>query len=118
MQPSNLIHKKCVPCEGKAERLSKKRVLAYLRNLSRWKLSSSKKSIFAEWGLKDFMSAITLIRKIAVIAEKEDHHPDIHLTKYRKLKIELSTHAIDGLSENDFILASKINRLKKKLKIA
>ena len=59
----------------------------------------------------DFLDAVAFIGRIAPIAEAEDHHPDLHLTGYRKLTIELSTHAIGGLSENDFILAAKINKL-------
>ena len=60
---------------------------------------------------KDFLDAVSLFQKIAPIAEAEDHHPDLHLTGYRTLTIELSTHAIHGLSENDFILAAKIDQL-------
>ena len=60
---------------------------------------------------KDFLGAVGLIQRIAVVAEAEDHHPDLHLTGYRRLTIELSTHAIGGLSENDFILAAKIDQL-------
>ena len=60
---------------------------------------------------KDFSDAVALIQKIAPIANAEDHHPDLHLTNYRRLTIELSTHAIGGLSENDFILAAKIDQL-------
>ncbi len=61
--------------------------------------------------LTAFLDAVALIQKIASIAEAEDHHPDLHLTNYKKLTIELSTHAIGGLSENDFILAAKIDQL-------
>lgn len=60
---------------------------------------------------KDFLDAVALIQRIAPIAEAEDHHPDLHLTGYRRLTIELSTHAIGGLSENDFILAAKVDQL-------
>jgi 4a-hydroxytetrahydrobiopterin dehydratase len=60
---------------------------------------------------KDFLDAVSLIQKIAPIAEAEDHHPDLHLTRYRRLTIDLSTHAIGGLSENDFILAAKLDQL-------
>lgn len=76
----------------------------------------SSRSIEKEWVMKDFVAAIQFIRSIAKIAEAEGHHPDLHLTGYRNLKIELSTHAIGGLSENDFILAAKIEKLPKKLK--
>ena len=57
------------------------------------------------------MQAVTCINKIADLAEAEAHHPDLHLTGYRNLEIAISTHAIGGLSENDFILASKIDVL-------
>jgi len=66
--------------------------------------------------MKGFLSAVEFIEKIAQVAEAEDHHPDLHLTGYRKLAIELSTHAIGGLSENDFILAAKIDQLPRQLK--
>ncbi len=60
---------------------------------------------------KDFLDAVSLIQKIATLAEAEDHHPDLHLTGYRTLAVELSTHAIGGLSENDFILAAKVDQV-------
>ncbi len=66
--------------------------------------------------MKDFLAAVKCIQAIAKVAEAEDHHPDLHVTGYRKLRIELSTHAINGLSENDFILAAKIENIPKKLK--
>jgi len=62
---------------------------------------------------KNFLDAVSLIQRIAPLAEAEDHHPDLHLTGYKRLTIELSTHAIGGLSENDFILAAKIDQLLK-----
>ena len=62
------------------------------------------------------MAAVRLIDRIAGIAEAEDHHPDLRLTSYRKLEVALATHAIGGLSENDFILAAKIEELPKELK--
>ena len=60
---------------------------------------------------KDFLDAVNVIQRIAPVAEAEDHHPDLHLTGYRRLTIDLSTHAIGGLSENDFILAAKLDQL-------
>jgi len=56
-----------------------------------------------------FVQAISLVNQIAEIAEDEQHHPDLHLTGYRHLEIVLTTHAIGGLSENDFIVAAKID---------
>lgn len=62
---------------------------------------------------KDFRAAIAFINQVATIAESENHHPDIHLTGWNKVELVLSTHAIGGLSENDFILAAKVNDLVK-----
>ena len=111
-----LLKKKCTACEGGVPRLSKEEALGFLKELRDWRLSTDENSIFAEWVMKDFVSAVALIGRIAKLAEKEGHHPDLHLTGYRRLKIGLSTHAIGGLSVNDFILAAKIGRLPKKLK--
>ena len=83
---------------------------ALLADLKGWELMEGK-SLRRQVACKDFLAAVGLIQRIAVIAEAEDHHPDLHLTGYRRLTIELSTHAIGGLSENDFILAAKIDQL-------
>ncbi len=83
---------------------------ALLRDLKGWELIEDK-LIRKMVTCKDFMEAVATIQKIAPIAEAEDHHPDLHLTGYRKLTIELSTHSIGGLSENDFIVAAKIDQL-------
>ena len=82
-----------------------------LKNLPGWKYGAGKKTIETRIRCKDFLSAIRLMGRIAKLAETADHHPDFHLTNYRKLTIELSTHAIGGLSENDFILAAKIDAI-------
>ncbi len=113
---ANLLSKKCLPCERAVPVLSRQEALTYLEGLSEWKLSRDGKAIGADYLMKDFMSAVAFIEKIAALAEKEGHHPDLHLTGYRNLKVELSTHAIGGLSLNDFILATKIGRLPKRLK--
>jgi 4a-hydroxytetrahydrobiopterin dehydratase len=68
--------------------------------------------------MKDFRAAVALIDKLLPVAQTGDHHPDLHLTDYRKLRIVLSTHEIGGLSSNDFIMAAKIEALPKKLKAA
>ena len=63
------------------------------------------------WTVKNFMAAIEFFNKLAELAEHEGHHPDLHLEGYRNVAIELWTHAIGGLSENDFILAAKIDHI-------
>lgn len=111
-----LKQRKCQPCEGGTQPFAKEKAEVYLTNLQGWELAEDGKSIRRTYTVRWFMDAIELIQKIAEIAEEEQHHPDLHLTGYRRLTVELSTHAIGGLSENDFILAAKIEALPKPLK--
>jgi len=106
-----LDRQKCLPCEGDIAALSMKEIKTYLRSLRNWSFSRKERAIRAEYRMKNFLAAVKKIQKIARIAEKENHHPDLHLTGYRHLAVVLKTHAIDGLSINDFILASKIQKL-------
>jgi 4a-hydroxytetrahydrobiopterin dehydratase len=110
MSQPPLASRKCKPCEGGAAPLPDSAARALLADLSGWELVGGA-AIRKTVKCKDFLDAVSLIQRIAPIAEAEDHHPDLHLTGYRKLTIELSTHAIGGLSENDFILAAKIDQL-------
>jgi 4a-hydroxytetrahydrobiopterin dehydratase len=90
--------------------------LALLKELAGWKLSARGKRIRKEWIVKNFLSGIDFFQRIANLAEAEGHHPDLHLEGYRQVVVEIWTHAIGGLSENDFILAAKIDQLPVKLK--
>jgi 4a-hydroxytetrahydrobiopterin dehydratase len=111
-----LTHKKCKPCEGGVEPATPEEAKQQLTKLSGWSLSSDGKRIRKEWTVKDFMAGIRFFNDCAKIAEADQHHPDLHLTGYRNVAIELSTHAIGGLSENDFILAAKIDQVPVELK--
>ena len=111
MGDSPLANRKCQPCEGGVDPLPPSAVNAYLRDLPGWELSDDGTRIRKAVKCRNFLDAIALIQRLAPIAEAEDHHPDLHLTGYRQLMIELSTHAIGGLSENDFILAAKFDPL-------
>jgi 4a-hydroxytetrahydrobiopterin dehydratase len=111
-----LTRKRCVPCEGGIPALSTEQARAMLRGLPGWKLSEDGKRIRREWRVRDFAVALDFFNRVGKLAEDEDHHPDLHLTGYRNVAIELSTHAVGGLSENDFILAAKIDRLPVELK--
>jgi len=105
----DLFKKKCVPCEDKNPKpLSRVDAQDYLDEISGWVMSEDVKKISKEYKFKDFIGAINFIECIADVAEMERHHPDIHI-HYNKVLLELSTHAIGGLSENDFIVASKID---------
>ena len=112
MEPRPLVQKKCVPCEKGAPPLSLPETQEFLKQIQGWQLVETK-LIRKTVTCKDFMDAVGLIQRIAPIAEGEDHHPDLHLTGYKRLTIELSTHSIGGLSENDFILAAKLDQLLK-----
>ncbi len=106
----DLLNKKCVPCEGGTKPMTKEESQKYLAEVLGWGVIEDGKKISKEFVFPDFVQAIRFIDKIAEIAEQEGHHPDLHIF-YNKVRIELSTHAIGGLSENDFILAAKINAL-------
>ncbi len=113
---TQLAQKKCQPCEGIGETLALDQIQQHLKSLNQWRLDPSGKVIFREYVLKNFMAGVDLINRIAKIAEAENHHPNLHLTGYRKLRVELSTHALGGLTDNDFILAAKIDELPADLK--
>jgi len=106
-----LTAKKCVACEGGVPPVSRSDAESLLRELPGWILSSKADSIEKKWTVKDFVAGMEFLNRVADLAEQEQHHPDVHLTGYRHVSIQLSTHAIGGLSENDFILAAKINQL-------
>lgn len=104
-----LEQKTCKPCEGGVKPLSGKTLELYLQEIKVWKIIDN--HIEKEFKFKDFKTALDFVNKVGQLAEKEVHHPDIYLS-WGKVKITLWTHAIDGLSENDFILAKKIDLIK------
>jgi 4a-hydroxytetrahydrobiopterin dehydratase len=106
----DLTKQKCVPCEGGQAPLTRAEAEILLKQVPGWELSADGKVISKEYKFKNFKEALEFINKVGEIAESEGHHPDMHLTNYRQIKIELSTHAIKGLSQNDFILAAKIDK--------
>ena len=105
-----LSQRKCTPCEGGIAPLPESAARTLLADLKGWELIEGK-AIRKTIKCQNFLDAIRCVQRIVPIAEAEDHHPDLHLTRYRTLTIELSTHAIGGLSENDFILAAKIDQV-------
>ena len=108
---------KCKACEGGAlERLDAKQAQEWLAALPRWSLAAEGKRLRREWRVKDFLTALEFFRLVGELAEQEGHHPDLHLVGYRNVTIEIWTHALGGLSENDFILAAKIDTLPVELK--
>lgn len=105
-----LHEQKCVPCEGGVPSLQRDEALKLAAEVNGWDLASDSKSISREFAFKDFKEALAFINAVGAVAESENHHPDIHCW-WNRVKLELSTHAIGGLSNNDFIMASKINRI-------
>lgn len=83
----------------------------YLAEVPGWEVIDNKK-IVKSLKFKDFKEAMGFVNKVAELAEVEGHHPDILIHGWNKVRLELSTHAIGGLSENDFILAAKIDRIQ------
>jgi 4a-hydroxytetrahydrobiopterin dehydratase len=105
-----LIEQKCEPCRGGTPPLSRQDAQVMLNEIPDWMLKDA--SIERTFQFRDFKESISFINKVAEIANEQDHHPDIHIY-YSKVRIELSTHKINGLSKNDFILAAKIDDLLK-----
>lgn len=101
----------CVPCEGGMPPATKDEAEILLKQVSGWSLSADAKSITKKFTCKDFKAALAFVDQVGKIAESEGHHPDIHLTNYKFVTIDLSTHAIGGLSQNDFIMAAKIDAI-------
>lgn len=111
MTAESLRAKKCQPCEGGVTALTPEQAQSLVAELSGWELADDGRRIVKALTAKDFAAAIAYFQRVAELAENENHHPDLHLEGYRQVRVELTTHAIGGLSENDFILAAKIDAL-------
>jgi len=106
----DLTKQRCVPCEGGDKPFDKKEIEKYLSIVSGWDVIEDLK-ISKHFKFKNFKEALSFVNKVGEIAEHENHHPNIYLYGWNKVRITLTTHAIKGLSINDFILASKIDKL-------
>ena len=102
---------KCAPCEGQISKMKPSEVKKYLAQLRGWKASRNH-HISKKYTFPDFKSALRFVNKIGAIAEKEGHHPGINFT-WGSVEITIWTHSIDGLSVNDFILAARIEQIKR-----
>ncbi len=110
---SDLLNKKCVPCEGKTLPFDISEIHKYQKKVDDWDVKKNlKKKYFLEKNFifNNFESSQNFINKVGQISEKENHHPDISFG-WGYAKIIITTHAIEGLSENDFILAAKIDQV-------
>ena len=105
----DLTKKKCVPCEAGTPMLNTDKINELLKEIPTWALKEG--HLFKKFRFTDFIEAMKFVNSVAGIAENEGHHPDFSV-HYSKVEVEIWTHAINGLSENDFILAAKIDEIK------
>ena len=110
---NDLLDKKCIPCEGGISGLNLSEIHKYQKKVDGWDVKENKKKIYfleKKFTFKNFLESEKFINKVGKISENENHHPDI-LFGWGYAKIMITTHAIEGLSENDFILAAKIDQI-------
>jgi 4a-hydroxytetrahydrobiopterin dehydratase len=107
-ETEELVKKSCKPCEGGISPLTSDQIQGCMKLLFGWKVTDSGKKIQKEYLFKNFKEVIDFFDRTAKICEKENHHPDFHIS-YKKVVVEFWTHAINGLSDNDFILAAKFD---------
>ena len=106
----NLKNKQCKPCEGGVCPLDEEDSVFHLGQVPGWELAEDNKSIKRTIRFRDFLETISFINAMAYMSEQQDHHPDFS-AGYNYCEVSYTTHAIGGLSENDFICAAKINDL-------
>ena len=109
----DLLQKKCKPCEGGVSALDISEIHKYQKKIDGWEVKLNEKKIYfleKEFKFKNFLNSQKFVNEISKISENEGHHPDI-LFGWGYAKIKITTHAIEGLSENDFILAAKIDQI-------
>lgn len=108
---NDLTQKHCVPCEGGDPPLPDNKEDELLKQAGDWMLlRDGTHRLRKQFKFKDFKEAVEFVNKVAGLAESEGHHPDIKIV-WNKVQLDLFTHAVGGLSENDFIMAAKINSL-------
>ena len=106
----SLAAKHCRPCEGGTPRLTDAEAARLRAAVSDWTLADQR--LRRRFVFRDFVAAMAFVNRMAALAESEGHHPDFAV-HYRQVDVEIWTHAIGGLSENDFILAAKIDLLER-----
>jgi 4a-hydroxytetrahydrobiopterin dehydratase len=111
-----LRQRECLACEGGLPRLPPEEAASQLAQLPGWTLTHGGERIRKEWRVKDFAAGMEFLSRVTEVAEAEWHHPDLHLEGFRNVWIEIWTHAAGGLTENDFVLAAKIDALPVMLK--
>jgi len=110
---TELQNKRCLPCEGGVEALSLEAARQLLKNIPSWEIVSEGKMISRRFSFRNFYHTMGFVNAIAWIANQENHHPDMEIG-FNYCLVRYQTHAINGLSENDFICAAKIDLLERK----
>ena len=110
MDMERLASKSCVPCRGGVPPLSEAEAARFLEGTPEWRLEEQATRLRRGFEFRDFLEAMKFVNRVADLAEQEGHHPDIAI-HWNKVDLVLWTHKIGGLHENDFILASKVDRL-------
>ena len=110
MNDTPLSQRHCVPCKKGGKPLPRNVCEDFLESLPQWKLNLNATKVTREFAFPNFEAALHFVNRIGDIAEMENHHPDIELS-WGKVLVNLWTHKVGGLSENDFILAAKIDEL-------
>lgn len=108
-----MAKRRCIPCEGGVPPLPRAQAEALMKELNDWSLIDEARLLAKSFRFKNFAETMQFVNKIAEIAEEEQHHPDLTVS-YGNVTVELMTHAIGGLSENDFIVAAKIDEVASK----
>ena len=109
---NDLLNKKCVPCEGGVSAFDISEIHKYQKKVDGWDVSKNDKNAYfleKKFNFKNFLDSQKFVNEVGIISEEEGHHPDISFG-WGYAKIIITTHAIEGLSENDFILAAKIDK--------
>ncbi len=106
----NLKEQHCAPTGDDVAPFTREAAVVLANEIPQWTLSEDAKMLSRDWEFVDFTEAFSFLTKVAKIAEAEEHHPTMH-NSWNKVTLELSTHDIGGLSQNDFILAAKIDTL-------
>lgn len=113
-QSDKLENKHCVPCEGGIPPLEPMRVIELLKQIDQhWKVTPDYKQIYNDFQFQNYDQTIAFVNAVAAVANQENHHPDLEVG-YKHCVVRFSTHAIGGLSENDFICAKKVDRVYSK----
>ncbi|RYG85703.1 4a-hydroxytetrahydrobiopterin dehydratase [bacterium] len=108
---TELAERKCAPCEGGVQPLSRAAAEEVLLRLHEdWQLTTDGKALLREFRFKDFFRTMSFVGAVAHVANLEDHHPDLEVG-YGYCRVRWNTHAIGGLSENDFICAAKVDQI-------